>query len=177
MFRSMSQIARASYACLWRYCYTQHMVFVSRILRAALIAVVLTGSAANATESDALAIGRTYVAWVEATNDKDIDRWSSFLAEAPYFFPADSPPLTSTEAILAYYAKSFADPYFSLDCEQLDVHVSLSGDMAWSRGACKATFSLPDGSKGRGSSQWLKVWTKYPDGSWRCRINSWKSED
>lgn len=143
---------------------------------AALLALILSISAANAAESDAQAIEKTYTSWVQTTNDKDLLRWSSFLADDPYFSPADSPPLTSRQAVLDYYEKSFADPKFSLNCTQIEVHVSESGDMAWSRGACKATFSLPDGSTGRGSSQWLKVWTRYPDGSWKCRINSWKPE-
>ena len=143
----------------------------------ALIAHALAVPAAGASDSDVQAIERTYAAWVVATNDKDIIRWSSFLAQDPYFSPADSPPLPNREAVLAYYEKSFADPYFSLDCAQLEVQVSKSGDMAWSRGACKGTFTLPDGTKGSGSSQWLKVWTRDPDGSWKCRINSWKFVD
>lgn len=144
---------------------------------AGLVVLCLLFSSTDAAESDVQLIERTYKAWVEATNEKDITKWSSFLAKAPYFSPSDSLPLTSREAILAYYERSFSDPGFSLDCEQRDVHVSESADMAWSRGVCKATFTMPDGSLGRGSSQWLKVWTKYSDGSWKCRINYWKSEN
>jgi ketosteroid isomerase-like protein len=151
-----------------------------RIIRqfcAGLVAAILAVSAACAADPDVQAIEKTYRAWVAVTNARDITRWSSFLAEDPYFSPADSTPLTSREAVLAYYERSFADPLFSLDCEQLDVRVSDSRDMAWSRGVCAATFTLPDGTKGHGSSRWLKVWTKYPDDSWKCRVNSWKSEN
>lgn len=146
------------------------------IYSAGLVALLIAIPAAYAGDSDVQAIETTYTAWVEAANEKDIEKWSSFLAEDPYFSPADAPPLTSREAVLAYYERSFSDPEFSLNCEQLEVHVSNSGDMAWSRGVCEATFTRPDGVKGYGSSQWIKVWTKYPDGSWKGRINSWKSE-
>jgi rhodanese-related sulfurtransferase len=135
----------------------------------------LTDSLAESTDPDVQVIERTYKAWVEATNEKDIAKWSSFLANNPYFWPADSPPLNGRDAVLAYYEKSFSDPEFSLGCEQLEVRISKSGDMAWSRGVCEATYTMPDGSVGRGSSRWLKVWAKYPDGSWRCHINHWKS--
>lgn len=144
---------------------------------AGLVALFLAISAADAADSDVQAIERTYKAWLEVTNEKDITKWSSFLAEDPYFSPSDAPPLTSREAVLAYYEKSFSDPEFALDCEQLEVHVSISGDMAWSRGVCEATFTKPDGTTGRGSSRWLKVWEKYPGESWMCRINSWKSRN
>ena len=143
---------------------------------AGLVALFLAVSAVDAADSDVQAIEKTYEAWVEATNEKDIIKWSSFLASDPYFSPADAPPLTSREAILEYYKKLFSDPVFSLDCEQLEVHVAQSGDMAWSRGVCKATFSGADGKKAIGSSRWLKIWTKYSDGSWKGRINSWKFE-
>jgi len=144
---------------------------------AGLAALFLAVSATGAADSDVQAIEQTYRAWVEASNEKNLTKWSSFLAKDPYFLPVDAPPLTSREAVLAYYEKSFSDPEFSLDCEQLEVHVSKSGDMAWSRGVCEATFTMLDGSKGYGSSRWLKVWTKHPDGSWKGRINSWKSAD
>ena len=144
---------------------------------AGLVAFFLVVSAADAADSDAQAIEKTYKAWVEATNEKDITKWSSFLAKDPYFSPADAAPLASRETILNYYKKSFSDPEFSLDCKQLEVHVSQSGDMAWSRGACKVTFTGPDGNKADGSSRWFKIWTKHPNGSWKGRINSWKSAD
>ncbi len=120
---------------------------------AGLVAALLAASAACATDSDVRAIEKTYAAWLAATNDKDITRWSSFLAKDPYFSPADSSPLTGRAAVVAYYTKSFSDPAFSLDCEQLDVQVSKSKDMAWSRGVCAGTFTLPDGNKGQGFSR------------------------
>ena len=144
---------------------------------AGLVALFCAVSAADAADSDVQSIEKTYRAWVEATNEKDITKWSSFLAKDPYFSPADAPPLTSREAVLAYYKKSFSDPEFFLDCEQLEVQVSDSGDMAWSRGVCQTSFTMPDGSKGSGFSRWIKVWTKHPDGAWKGRINSWKFEE
>ena len=132
---------------------------------------------AFAAESDEQSIQKTYRAWVGATNEKDIEKWSAFLATNPYFHPADSLPLASTDEVISYYARSFADPLFSLDCKQEYVDVSESGKMAWSRGKCKATFSGPDGKEASGGSRWLKVWIKQPDGTWRCRVNTWKNVD
>ena len=132
-------------------------------------------SKALGAETDEQSIHETYKAWVEATNEKDIEKWSTFLAANPYFYPADSPPLANADEVISYYARSFADPRFSLDCKQEHVDVSASGEMAWSRGACKATFTGPDGSESTGKSRWLKVWIKQSDGSWRCRVNTWRS--
>lgn len=144
---------------------------------ATLIAILFAGSTAVAAVSDEQLIEDTYNAWVEASNEKDIVKWSSFLADDPYFSPADASPLTTREAILDYYKESFSDPEFSLDCEQLEVHVAQSGEMGWSRGVCNATFTGPDGRKASGSSRWFKVWTRQPDGTWKGRVNSWKFEN
>ncbi|MDH4055339.1 MAG: DUF4440 domain-containing protein [Gammaproteobacteria bacterium] len=139
-----------------------------------LAAVIATGSISRAADSDESSIHDTYNAWVEASNERDIEKWSTFLAENPYFSPADSPPISGTEEVIDYYKRSFADPWFSLDCEQEQVEVSASGEMAWSSGICKATFTGPGGEKARGRSRWFKVWVKQSDGSWRCRVNTWK---
>ncbi len=126
-------------------------------------------------EADEQSIRDTYNAWVEATNEKDIEKWSMFLATNPYFHPADSTPLTNTDEVVGYYERSFADPRFSLACQQDYVDVSDSGEMAWSRGECRATFTGPEGIEASGSSRWFKVWIKQPDGSWLCRVNTWRS--
>lgn len=139
-----------------------------------LAAAFFAGSISGASDSEEQAIHLAYNAWVEAANEKDIAKWSSFLADDPYFVPADSPPLTSTEEVINYYKRSFADRWFSLDCEQEEVEVSESGDMAWARGQCYATFTGADGKRSSGTSRWFKVWVKHSDGSWRGRVNTWK---
>jgi ketosteroid isomerase-like protein len=135
------------------------------------------GSISVAAETEEQSIHETYKAWVHVTNAKDIEKWPSFLAANPYFSPADSPPLTGTDEVIDYYERSFADPKFSLDCEQEYVDVSESGEMAWSRGRCNATFTGPDGGVASGTSRWFKVWIKQSDGSWRCRVNTWRNVD
>ena len=85
-----------------------------------LLATFLFFLASNsvAADSDERAIHQTYKAWLEATNRKDIDEWATFLASDPYFVPADSSPLATTEEVIDYYARSFSDPLFALDCTQ-----------------------------------------------------------
>ena len=140
---------------------------------AVLAGVLIFSGIAEGSESDASLIERTYVAWEETVNARDIKLWATFLAPEASFMPPDSPILESKEEILDYYRKAFADPNFSLRCEQWLVEVAKAGDMAWSTGICHATFSIPGGDKGSGSSRWFKVWLKQADGSWKCRLNTW----
>lgn len=145
-----------------------------RLAGIVLTAAFVAGPISSAENSEELAIHMAYKAWVVAANAKDIEKWSIFLADDPYFLPADSPPLTGNKEVIDYYKRSFSDRWFSLECEQEKVEVSESSEMAWARGTCNATFTDPDGKKSSGTSRWFKVWVKQSDGSWRCRVNTWK---
>lgn len=148
-----------------------------RLAQVCLAAVLGCSGASNAGVSEEQAIHDAYTAWVDAANEKNIAKWSRFLAGDPYFVPAGSPPLTTTTDVIEFYERSFADERFSLDCEQQHVEVAESGDMAWARGICTATFTGPDGNTASGTSRWFKVWIKHPDGSWRGRVNIWNYVD
>ncbi len=139
--------------------------------------LVLSQVSATASDADESIIEKTYNAWVRVANAKNIEWWSSYLAPEALFLPPGVHPLETEEAILDYYRVSFADPHFALDCQQLAVEVANSGEMAWARGVCRATFTNADGQKANGINRWLKVWLKQDDGSWKCRVNTWNYED
>lgn len=151
--------------------------FSGRLAAVWLALASIAGSNADSAVSDVQSIYETYAAWVEAANEKDLEKWSTFLADDPYFVPAHSPPLTSTTEVIDYYRNSFSDERFSLDCTQQYVEVSKFAKMAWSRGNCNFTFTGADEGMEGGTSRWLKVWIKQSDGAWRCRVNSWRVVD
>lgn len=138
--------------------------------------LLLGQMSALASDADKSQIEKTYDAWVRVTNAKDIERWSTYLAPNAVFLPPGVQPLDTEKAILDYYLASFADPHFALDCQQVAVEVAESAEMAWARGVCRATFTNSDGKKANGKSQWLKVWLKQDDGSWKCLVNTWNYE-
>lgn len=153
---------------------SNHRNVVRKFAPILLIVALASGHiACGAPESDATIIEQNYNAWVQVANARDLELWSSYLAPDASFMPPDAPLLDTREAILDYYRKAFADPHFSLDCQQLFVEVAQSGDMAWASGKCKATFSGLDGEQAFGTSRWFKVWLKQADGSWKCRVNTW----
>jgi len=121
------------------------------------------------------AIAEAYTAWVETVNAKDLDAWSSYLAPDAIFFPPDSPVLASRSAILEFESSSFADPQFSLDCRVEDVEVASAEDMAWAHGHCNSSFTGADGRVAHGSTKWVKVWKRQPDGEWKCAVNAWNA--
>jgi len=132
----------------------------------------------NSSELDKLSndghlIKSAYDDWLKSTNIKDIESWSSFLAPNAVFLPPDTTLLGTNEEIVAYYLELFSDPNFSLDCEQIFVHVAESRDMAWARGTCQAKFTTQNGDIGHGSSKWTKIWIRLDTSEWRCKLNTW----
>lgn len=138
-----------------------------------ITALVLISFCAVAAANEEQLIEETYDEWVRVTNTKDIEMWSAFVAPGAVFAPAGAPVLQTIEDIREYYEASFADPHFSLDCEQQGVEIAESGDMAWARGICNFTGTAPDGDLASGTSRWFKVWLKQSDGSWKCKVNTW----
>ena len=137
----------------------------------AVLVLILSCTAARANEEQL--IKDTYDAWVQVTNARDIEQWMTYLSSDAVFTPPGSPVLITDAAIREYYEESFADPAFSLDCEQLSVDIADSGDMAWARGYCHFTFTDPNTKVVSGKSRWFKVWLKQTDGTWKCKVNTW----
>lgn len=148
---------------------------VRAILRMAFLSLSAAGSAFAQTDAHRETIDDTYREWVDATNARDLDRWTSYLAPQPLFLPPNHPALRGESEIRDFYERLFADRRFSLICRQEKVEVAEAQDMAWSTGSCEATFTGPDGNAATDSSKWAKVWVRLPNGDWRCSLNSWSS--
>jgi len=149
----------------------------SHFLICVAVLVGLSGiTQAQTSEDDVQAIHRTYSAWVETTNAKDIESWATFLSDDPFFAPPEQAALDSKEKVLEFYSELFADPNFvGLECQQLDVTVANSRDIAWSRGVCLATFLDERGVAQSSPSKWAKAWVRNENGEWKCRLNTWNT--
>ncbi len=144
---------------------------------ATLLVLVISGCAPQVdTAADKATIEKLYPAWVDAVNAKDIEAWASFLAPDARFQPPNQSALKTHEEIINRYKALFEDPRFALDCRQEQVVVAGSGDIAWSRGSCKGTFTGQDGEAAHSKTKWLKVWQKQPNGEWKNLVNIWNSD-
>ena len=150
------------------------------IVVVSLFVLTMTGCAPAApqvdTATDKATIEKLYPAWVETSKSEDLEVFASFLAPDARFHPPNVPALKTHEEIISFYRVLFEDPRFALDCQQQQVEVAASGDMAWSRGNCKSTFTGQDGEEAHLKTKWLKVWQKQPTGEWKNLVNMWNSD-
>jgi uncharacterized protein (TIGR02246 family) len=111
--------------------------------------------------------------WSRAAQDRDVDRVLSFWADDAIVFPPGSPAVAGKAAIREFVAKSFQTPGFSISWKTTTVAVSRSGDLAYTTGTNRVTFSAPDGKQVTVEGKAVAIWRREKDGAWKCVIDIW----
>jgi uncharacterized protein (TIGR02246 family) len=141
-----------------------------------IVGVLLTcaGCASAGSQTDVKAqILRLDAEWSRVAQDRDVDRAVSFWADDAIVFPPGSPAVAGKSAIREFVAKSFQTPGFSISWTTTNVAVSRSGDIAYTTGTNRVTFSAPDGGRVTVEGKAVAVWRREKDGAWKCVIDIW----
>lgn len=146
--------------------------FAFGVIVAALLAG--TGCASAGSQTDVQSqILRLDADWSRAAQDRDVDRVVSFWADDAIVFPPGSPAVAGKAAIREFVAKSFQTPGFSISWKTTTVAVSRGGDIAYTTGTNRVTFSTPDGKQVTVEGKAVAVWRREKDGAWKCVIDIW----
>ena len=138
------------------------------------VLLACTGCASVGGQTDVQSqILRLDAEWSRAAQNRDVDRVVSFWAADAIVFPPGSPAVAGSSAIREFVAKSFQTPGFSISWKATTVAVSRSGDMAYTTGTNRVTFSAPDGKQVTVEGKAVAVWRREKDGAWKCVIDIW----
>jgi ketosteroid isomerase-like protein len=133
--------------------------------------VVLLSSCTTAPpdtrEADAKAIKDIESAAVKTASAKKLDEFVAFYADDASVLIANAPLFTGKAAIKDGLKPIMDDPNFTLSSTVNKVEVSKSGDLAYTQGTYKMTFSDMRGNKFDDEGKYLTVWRKLADGSWK----------
>jgi ketosteroid isomerase-like protein len=80
----------------------------------------------------------------------------------------NAPLFTGKQPIKDALKPMMSDPNFSISFLATKVEVSKSGDLAFTQGPYKMTFSDIRGNKFDDDGKYLTVWRKLPDGTWKA---------
>lgn len=111
--------------------------------------------------------------WSRAAQSRDVERIVSFWAEDATVLPPGSPPVVGKMAIREFVTKSFQTPGFSISWNTTTVVVSRSGDIAYTTGTNRVSFSAPDGKQVIVEGKAVAVWRREKDGAWKCVVDIW----
>jgi uncharacterized protein (TIGR02246 family) len=146
--------------------------FAVPVIAGALLACVGCASAGSeaAVRSQIL---RLDADWSRVAQDRDVDQALSYWADDAIVFPPGSPAMVGKTAIREFVVKSFQTPGFSISWKTTTVAVSRSGDVAYTTGTNRVTFSAPDGKQVTVEGKAVAVWRRQKDGAWKCVIDIW----
>lgn len=109
----------------------------------------------------------------DAAQAQDVATFGSFFSVEAVQMPPNATPLEGRAAIEESAAGLFASGGV-VRFETLEVRVSSSGDMAFSRGKYYLTMPIPDGLA-RDEGSYLEVWQKV-GGDWKITADSFNSD-
>ena len=111
-------------------------------------------------------------AWADAAASGDVAKIKAFWTEdAINYFPGQKPAFGKKE-ILEIVKRNRSIPGFSLNWEPLEAVVSNSGDLGYTHGSYKISFNDPEGNTLEKSGNYVCIWKKQEDGSWKCVMES-----
>jgi uncharacterized protein (TIGR02246 family) len=96
-------------------------------------------ASSEARSADALAIRESEAQWARAWAAKDLDRIVSHYADDAFVELSGVPIMSGKKAIRASISKAFTDLNFALSFAPVQVEVSRSGDLAYTRGTYTVT--------------------------------------
>jgi uncharacterized protein (TIGR02246 family) len=130
----------------------------------------------DTSEADKKAIKEVESAWVKTASTKDVDAFVNYYADDGQVLMPNAPLFTGKPAIKEALKPMMADPNFSITFMSTRVEVSKSGDMGYTQGPYKMTFSDQRGNKFEDEGKYLTVFRKLADGSWKAVEDTFMSD-
>ncbi|HLY99619.1 MAG TPA: DUF4440 domain-containing protein [Candidatus Angelobacter sp.] len=132
----------------------------------ALLSSSLT--AQNSRQSqDEIAIRSADKEWVQAVEEKDIDKTISFYGNGASVLPYNAPLATGTDNIRQLWIGLFGSPGFHLQFAPAKIEVAKSGDIAYDIGTFELKVNGRDGSPTNVQGKYVVVWKK-ENGQWKA---------
>lgn len=127
-------------------------------------------------EADAKIIRDAEAAMMKAASSRDLDAFVAFYTDDASILSPNAPIFTGKQPIKDGLKPMLADPQFSLVLVPNRVEVAKSGDLAFTQGPYKMSFSDIRGNKFEDEGKYLTVWRKLPDGTWKIIEDTMNSD-
>jgi len=149
-------------------------VLLFSLVGAACVAEVATARPdAESARAELLQTDREWAALVASGSSVDeiVAYWTD---DARVLSPGEE-PVVGKDALRHMVTSSFEIPGFSIMWEPEEVHVAASGDVGYTTGWNRMTFSNEHGEQVVQRNRYITVWRKEADGRWRCEYDMWNA--
>jgi uncharacterized protein (TIGR02246 family) len=114
--------------------------------------------------------------WATAALAKDLDKCMSYYADDAVFISSGAPAAIGKDNIRKNIQGLLAVPGMQLNITVASVDVARSGDLAMDRGTVQATVTDKKGNSVTNTSDYVLVWKKMTDGSWKIEADTSANE-
>jgi ketosteroid isomerase-like protein len=101
----------------------------------------------------------------KATAEKKLEGWMQFMADDVVILRGK--PVFGKDAVRDALKEDWDDPTYSLTWEPKHAELFKSGKMGYTTGRCTYHGKNPKGEKAKLDGDYLTVWQKQVDGSWK----------
>jgi ketosteroid isomerase-like protein len=142
-----------------------------------ITAVALTLAGLNcgwsrAARPDPAALLKADRAFAQATAERRLEGFASFLEEDVTTIRPNSPVLKGKIALVERWTALLRDPASTITWKPLRAVISSSGDLGFTVGSYEVTKDNGHGRQAAGSGKYVTIWRKQPDGSWKVTFDS-----
>jgi uncharacterized protein (TIGR02246 family) len=109
--------------------------------------------------------------WGKAAAAKDLDKCMSYYQDDAVMFTPGAPAVIGKDSIRNVIQRMLSAP-MQLTINVADVDVARSGDLAMDRGTVQAAVTDKKGKVTKQTSEYVLVWKKGSDGSWKIAADT-----
>ncbi len=122
--------------------------------------------------ADAATIQAADADWAKAAEAKDLDKMTApYLDDAVLFSPG-APAVVGKDNIRKFFSRMTNGPAMQFAFSNVTVDVARSGDVAEDRGSMQVTVTDKKGKSTTETGQYVLVWKKQADGSWKVAADT-----
>jgi len=126
----------------------------------------------GAARSDPAALLKADRAFAQATAERRLEGFASFLEEDVTTIRPNSPVLKGKIALVERWSGLLQDPEATITWKPLRAVIAASGDLGFTVGSYEVTKASGRGRKAAGSGKYVTIWRKQPDGAWKVTFDS-----
>ena len=110
-------------------------------------------------------------AFAQATAERGLEGFLSYVAGDASFFPAGAPIVTGKEAIGRLWSPLLTTPGVAITWEPLQANVSRAGDLGYTFGGYQLTRETEEGETTIELGSYVTIWKKEPGGAWKVVVD------
>ncbi len=113
---------------------------------------------------------------VKAANGGNVEQMVATFAVDAAVLPPNAPAVTGKESIREWAASLLESPGFAVKYQNDKTELSRAGDLGYTISRYELTVNDPEGNPVTEKGRWVTVWKKQADGTWKCVLDIWNSD-